>query len=99
MRGKRTPIRASGAAIRRRPELATLNGTIRPVGMWRLAGFGPLEWMISHRPFIRMLVPEADMPSIYTPKIYKPRRKRVPGLDSVWRRGPIESWPKYEDPF
>lgn len=72
--------------------MVEMNGTRRPRGVWRIAGLGPFEWIISHRPFLRMM--EIDrFQSIYTPKPKKRRRKMIPGLDSQYRRGPIEKWP------
>ena len=61
-----------------------MNGTIRPAGIWRIAGMGPFEWMLSHRPFLRMMEVEFFR-SIYTPKPPRNRRREIPGLDR-WRR-------------
>lgn len=57
-----------------------MNGTERPAGMWRIAGMGPFEWVISHRAFFRMMG-EDGFRSIYTPKPARRRRKVIPGLD------------------
>lgn len=82
---------------RRRARHVVMNGTPRPAGIWRIAGLGPFEWVLSHRPFIRMMMPEdLLLPSIYTPKRYKPRRRVIPGLDHPWRRFRTEPW---QDPF
>jgi len=62
-----------------------MNGTERPAGMWRIAGVGPFEWILSHRPFFRMMG-EDGFRSIYTPKPARRWRKRIPGLDSWYRR-------------
>lgn len=59
----------------------TMNGTRRPAGMWRIAGVGPFEWVISHRAFIRFMDPETPFASIYTPKPAQWRREVIPGLD------------------
>lgn len=65
----------------RRPrKQIVMNGTERPSGMWRIAGMGPFEWMLSHRPFFRMMGCDGFL-SIYTPKPARRRRKAIPGLD------------------
>jgi hypothetical protein len=57
-----------------------MNGTERPVGMWRIAGVGPFKWILSHRWFFRAMG-EDGFRSIYTPKPARRRRKVIPGLD------------------
>ncbi len=65
----------------RRPrKQAVMNGTARPAGMWRIAGMGPFEWIISHRLFFRAMG-EDGFRSIYTPKPARRRRKVIAGLD------------------
>jgi hypothetical protein len=67
--------------MRRQPrKQVVMNGTERPAGIWRIAGMGPFEWVISHRPFFRMMG-EDGFASIYTPKPARRRRKVIPGLD------------------
>lgn len=72
--------------MRRRPAFRTvvMNGTRRPVGIWRLAGIGPFEWVLSHRWFLRAMG-EDGFQSIYTPKPARAKRKPIPALDG-WRR-------------
>ena len=65
--------------------MITMNGTPRPAGMWRLAGMGPFEFVLSHRSFLRIMGVEGFQ-SIYTPKRRRARRKVIPGLDHWWRR-------------
>lgn len=69
-----------------------MNGTARPLGLWRIAGVGPCEWILSHRWFFRLMGCDGFQ-SIYTPKPARAQRKPIPALDG-WRRRPGD-----EEPF
>lgn len=72
--------------MKRQPrKQVVMNGTERPSGMWRIAGMGPFAWILSHRPFFRLMGAEG-FASIYTPRPARKRRKRIPGLDSEYRQ-------------
>lgn len=75
-------MRISGRLPRQQ---VVMNGTRRPAGMWRIAGMGPFEWVISHRWFFRAIGEDDRFVSIYTPKPARRQRKVIPGLDR-WRR-------------
>ncbi|MGO4738604.1 hypothetical protein AB4099_18800 [Bosea sp. 2KB_26] len=64
------------------PRPVVMNGTERPRGLWRIAGVGPCEWILSHRWFFRMMGCDY-FASIYTPKPNPKRRGAVPGLDQL----------------
>lgn len=81
---------------RRRACQVVMNGTRRPAGIWRIAGMGPFEWVLSHRPFLRMMDVETFR-SIYTPKRRRARRKVIPGLDHPWRK--FRDHPREDFPF
>lgn len=81
---------------RRRARHVVMNGTIRPAGIWRIAGMGPFEWILSHRPFLRMMDVETFR-SIYTPKPRRFIRKIIPGLDHSWRK--FRDHPREDFPF
>lgn len=67
------------------PRSIVMNGTPRPLGLWRIAGVGPCEWILSHRWFFRLM--DCDgFRSIYTPKPRRARRTVIPGLDHSHRR-------------
>lgn len=77
---------------RRPARTVVMNGTERPIGIWRLAGIGPFEWILSHRWFLRAMGAEAFQ-SIYTPKPRPERRKTIPSLDGLRRRAADEGVP------
>lgn len=71
-----------------------MNGTVRPIGMWRISKVGPIDWIISHRPFLRAMGVE-KFDSIYTPRYWsRTPRKIIPGLDYWWRRFRAEPMPR-----
>lgn len=74
-----------------------MNGTLRPAGIWRIAGMGPFEWVLSHRPFLRDYCDVETFRSIYTPKPPRKRRRVIPGLDHDWRK--FRDHPREDFPF